>query len=201
MKVIEQYTSTTRFCIICNYVNKIIPAIQSRCMRFRFEPLKKDLVVERLAKIAEIEGMKITKQALATIFKVSCGDMRKCVHILQSCHMSYHEKQQQSYYFFSLFVFHSKIHLLKWKFSKLGEISEDDVFSITGKPTNTDIRDLFNELLKGSFESSRKKLENLQETKGVSLKDILQELYPLVFNLDGGGLFFYFPILVFQFLT
>ena len=38
-RVIEHYTKNVRFCIICNYVNKIIPAIQSRCTRFRFSPL------------------------------------------------------------------------------------------------------------------------------------------------------------------
>jgi len=32
--VIEKYTSNTRFCLICNYVNKIIPALQSRCTRY-----------------------------------------------------------------------------------------------------------------------------------------------------------------------
>ena len=37
-RVIEQYTKNVRFCIICNYVNKIIPAVQSRCTRFRFSP-------------------------------------------------------------------------------------------------------------------------------------------------------------------
>jgi hypothetical protein len=34
--VIEKYTSNVRFCMICNYVNKIIPALQSRCTRFFF---------------------------------------------------------------------------------------------------------------------------------------------------------------------
>ena len=38
-RVIEQYTRNVRFCIICNYVGKIAPAIQSRCTRFRFSPL------------------------------------------------------------------------------------------------------------------------------------------------------------------
>jgi replication factor C subunit 3/5 len=38
-RVIEQYTRDVRFCIIWNYVNKIVPAIQSRCTRFRFSPL------------------------------------------------------------------------------------------------------------------------------------------------------------------
>lgn len=39
VEVIEQYTKNVRFCIICNYVNKIIPAVQSRCTRFRCAPL------------------------------------------------------------------------------------------------------------------------------------------------------------------
>lgn len=34
--VIEKYTSNTRFCMICNYVNKIIPALQSRCTRYGY---------------------------------------------------------------------------------------------------------------------------------------------------------------------
>jgi replication factor C subunit 3/5 len=38
-RVIEQYTRNVRFCIICNYVGKIAPAVQSRCTRFRFSPL------------------------------------------------------------------------------------------------------------------------------------------------------------------
>jgi hypothetical protein len=33
LPVIEKYTSNTRFCMICNYVNKIIPALQSRCTK------------------------------------------------------------------------------------------------------------------------------------------------------------------------
>ena len=43
-RVIEKNTKNTRFCLICNYVNKIIPALQSRCTRFRFAPLEADKV-------------------------------------------------------------------------------------------------------------------------------------------------------------
>ena len=54
-RVIEQYTKNVRFCIICNYVNKIIPAIQSRCTRFRFSPLPMTEVEKRLDGIIEAE--------------------------------------------------------------------------------------------------------------------------------------------------
>ena len=38
-RVMEKFTENVRFCLICNYLTKIIPAIQSRCTRFRFGPL------------------------------------------------------------------------------------------------------------------------------------------------------------------
>ena len=55
-RVIEQYTKNVRFCIICNYVNKIIPAIQSRCTRFRFSPLPISEVEKRVDNVIEAEG-------------------------------------------------------------------------------------------------------------------------------------------------
>jgi replication factor C subunit 3/5 len=54
-RIIEQYTKNVRFCIICNYVNKIIPAIQSRCTRFRFSPLPITEVEKRLNHVVEAE--------------------------------------------------------------------------------------------------------------------------------------------------
>ena len=54
-RVIEKYTRTTRFCLICNYVNKIIPALQSRCTRFRFAPLSKSQMELRLQVVIERE--------------------------------------------------------------------------------------------------------------------------------------------------
>jgi len=54
-RVIEQYTKNVRFCIICNYVNKITPAIQSRCTRFRFSPLPIIEVEKRINTVVEAE--------------------------------------------------------------------------------------------------------------------------------------------------
>ncbi|OMO50673.1 hypothetical protein COLO4_37945 [Corchorus olitorius] len=55
-RVIEKYTKNTRFALICNHVNKIIPALQSRCTRFRFAPLDPIHVTERLKHVIEAEG-------------------------------------------------------------------------------------------------------------------------------------------------
>lgn len=54
--VIEKYTKNTRFALICNHVNKIIPALQSRCTRFRFAPLDAIHVSERLKHVIRAEG-------------------------------------------------------------------------------------------------------------------------------------------------
>ena len=55
MPVIEKYTRNTRFCLICNYVGKIIPALQSRCTRFRFPPLGEGYVRSRLQHVVDAE--------------------------------------------------------------------------------------------------------------------------------------------------
>lgn len=54
-RVIEKYTKTTRFCIICNYIHKINLAIQSRCTKFRFAPLNRDVIKERITHISKVE--------------------------------------------------------------------------------------------------------------------------------------------------
>jgi DNA polymerase III delta prime subunit len=54
--VIEKFTENTRFCIICNYLSKIIPALQSRCTRFRFGPLGTEQMVPRLQHVVSEEG-------------------------------------------------------------------------------------------------------------------------------------------------
>lgn len=53
--VIEKFTENTRFCLICNYLSKIIPALQSRCTRFRFGPLTSDQMASRLEYVIQQE--------------------------------------------------------------------------------------------------------------------------------------------------
>lgn len=55
-RVIEQHTKNVRFAILCNYVNKITPAIQSRCTRFRFSPLPEKEVAKKVDQVVEAEG-------------------------------------------------------------------------------------------------------------------------------------------------
>lgn len=53
--VIEKYTNNVRFCLIGNYLSKIIPAIQSRCTRFRFGPLTTEQMTSRVQHVIDQE--------------------------------------------------------------------------------------------------------------------------------------------------
>lgn len=83
-RIIEDNTKTTRFCIICNYVSKIIDPISSRCARFRFSPLSKESQVARLTMIANNENVKVSEDILSFLVDVSEGDLRRSINLLQS---------------------------------------------------------------------------------------------------------------------
>ncbi|MEM0174409.1 MAG: replication factor C small subunit [Sulfolobaceae archaeon] len=83
-RIMEMYTSTTRFILACNYLSKIIEPIQSRTALFRFYPLKKEDVVTRLMMIAKNEKVEYDQKGLETIYDVTQGDMRKAINLLQA---------------------------------------------------------------------------------------------------------------------
>ena len=83
-RLMEIFTPTSRFILIANYPSKIIEPIQSRTAFFRFTPLKKDDVVERLKWIASQEGVDYEPEALDVIYEISEGDMRKAINLFQA---------------------------------------------------------------------------------------------------------------------
>lgn len=86
-RIIEKYSDNTRFCLICNYENKIIPAIKYRCANFKFKPVKENVIIDKLEYICEKEGIKINKESLNIISNLSGGDFRKSINLLQSVYM------------------------------------------------------------------------------------------------------------------
>ncbi len=84
-KVIESASKITRFCFTCNYIEKIIQPIISRCVKFRFKPLSSDILNERLSSIAKFEKINIPNDCINRIGEISEGDCRKAIMILQNC--------------------------------------------------------------------------------------------------------------------
>jgi replication factor C small subunit len=82
--VMEQYHSTVRFILTCNYANKIIPALQSRCQVLQ---IQKQDITEFTARLAEIlisENIQFDLDLLDTFVKATYPDMRKTINNIQS---------------------------------------------------------------------------------------------------------------------
>ncbi|KAG5976174.1 hypothetical protein E4U58_005797 [Claviceps cyperi] len=87
-RIMEKYTANTRFCIIANYSHKLSPALLSRCTRFRFSPLKEADIRVLVDKVVEEEAVQIAGEAVDALVKLSKGDMRRALNVLQACHAS-----------------------------------------------------------------------------------------------------------------
>lgn len=83
-RTMETYSKLTRFCLICNYVTRIIEPLASRCAKFRFRPLEEERSKERLEMICQQEDVKISPEAILSLIRVSEGDLRKAIMYLQS---------------------------------------------------------------------------------------------------------------------
>lgn len=87
-RIIEKYTTHTRFVLLCNYTHKISPALLSRCTRFRFSPLKEQDIRQLVDKVIDEENVNISPDATDALVKLSKGDMRRALNVLQACHAS-----------------------------------------------------------------------------------------------------------------
>jgi len=91
-RIIEQYSKITRFCIICNYHNKIIDPLISRCSLFRFKPIEYNEIIKKLQYICGKEDLKCSNKILEKIVEICRGDLRKAIGLLQKCYNSFGDK-------------------------------------------------------------------------------------------------------------
>jgi len=87
-RIIEKYSSSIRFCLICNYENKIIPAIRSRCTNFRFSNIDIIHIKNKLKQICINENIFFDNNIIETISVLANGDLRKAINLLQSITMN-----------------------------------------------------------------------------------------------------------------
>jgi DNA polymerase III delta prime subunit len=83
-RTMETYSKMTRFCLVCNYVTRIIDPLASRCSKFRFKSLDQTNAVERVEAIARLEGVKLDEGVSVELVRVAEGDLRKAITFLQS---------------------------------------------------------------------------------------------------------------------
>jgi len=81
--VMEEYQKTARFILTCNYPNRIIPAIHSRCQGFHFERIDQTEYTARVATILVEENIEFDLETLDLYVKVAYPDLRKCINLLQ----------------------------------------------------------------------------------------------------------------------
>lgn len=153
-RVIEKYTDNVRFCIICNYLASITPAIQSRCTRFRFAPLDQKLIIPRLELIVKSENIKMTPDGREALLTVSNGDMRTVINTLQSTAMSFNT------------------------------VTESTVYQCVGQPTPTEMKQVVSILMNEPAKKCMNLIKTKLFDNGYALQDVITHLHDLTFKLD-----------------
>ncbi len=153
-RVIENYTHNTRFCLICNYISKLILALQSRCITFRFSNIDNTVAYKKLKDIIKIEDIKYSDKGLKTIIEISKGDMRKCINLLQSVSMA------------------------------TGNVNELNVYKCSGEPSAQVFSELLDYLTKYSFVDTYNYLNKIRLEYSMSLIDLIRRIDKFILNLE-----------------
>ncbi|GAD99933.1 hypothetical protein AN8064.2 [Paecilomyces variotii No. 5] len=163
-RIMEKYTANTRFCIIANYTHKLSPALLSRCTRFRFSPLKEADIRSLVDQVVEKEHVRIQPEAVDSLVRLSKGDMRRALNVLQACHASSIPLPLRN----------------GPKDQPLPEpetITNETIYNCIAAPHPADIREIVSTLLATSdVTSCLTTLNTLKANKGLALADILTAL-------------------------
>jgi len=153
-RTMEKYTKNCRMILICNYSNKIIPPIQSRCVVFRFSSLNSEDIKTRINYVANEEGITLTPEGLNALVDVSRGDCRRAINYLQSC----------------------------GTISK--KIDQDVVFRVAGEVPPEKIKEILKAALQGQLQSSIDYLNALIKEYGLSGQNIIKNIHREIYELD-----------------
>jgi len=152
-RTMENFSSTCRFILSCNYSSKIIDPIQSRCAIFRFRLLEKKDVEKVMKKIAEKENLIINPEAIEMIYEGSEGDCRRSVNLLQTTA------------------------------AISPAITSDLVSTIISEAKPKDIRVVLEYALSGDFRNSKEKLLDIMLKESISGQDVIKAMQKEIWNL------------------
>jgi len=152
-RIMEIYSRTSRFILICNYLNRIISPIQSRCAVYRFKRIPKELVINHLAKICKNEGVSCSQEVLEKVYEVTSGDLRRAINLLQSV---------------------SSV--------SSGKPTPEDVDRVVGEFTPDAIERLIDSLENGDFNNAVSNLFDYKTATGIDGQEIIKMLLNALFT-------------------
>lgn len=153
-RTMENFSSTCRFCLIVNYSSKIMDPIQSRCAIFRFKPLEEKDIRSIVKIIEKGEKIKVNENAVAALYQICQGDVRRIGNILQSC---------------------AAINK---------NISEELVYEIVSAARPKEIKEILEIATNGNFLMARDKLLDVMLEHGLSGIDIIKQIQKEIWNLE-----------------
>ncbi|MFH8039207.1 MAG: replication factor C small subunit [Candidatus Aenigmatarchaeota archaeon] len=153
-RIMEDFSSITRFIFTANYSNKIIEPLQSRAAVFRFKALEDKYVLEFIERIEKNEKLKITKNGKEAIIRICEGDLRKVANILQVAA------------------------------SIKKEIDEDDIYEAASLAKPKEVKEMLDLAVDGKFLEAKKILEELIIKRGLSGSDLISEIHRQIISLN-----------------
>ena len=153
-RTMENFTSTCRFVLSCNYSSKIIEPLQSRCSVFRFKPLDKQDIIKIIETVTHSEHLTISEKAKEALVDFSGGDCRKLENILQA-----------------------SAALGK-------NISEETVYSLSSAARPKDIKEILELAVSSKFIDARSKLLDTMLSHGLAGIDVIKQMQKEIISLD-----------------
>lgn len=183
--VIEQYSKVSRFCFICNYVNKITDAIKSRCSIVNFKKIDNDKIINKLKLIAQNESMDLSDSEFKLISDLTYGDMRKSIMVLQNVKSRYAFNELISKRFSDLCI-NELLIVSKLNFSNFSNKPkiEDEIYKITGWMTPNEVNDLFNKIMNAKNIKQLNLIAQDVKNIGIALDNIILQLNEIIIKAD-----------------
>jgi replication factor C subunit 3/5 len=82
--LIQSYSTSVRFCLICNYISRIDEGLQNEFLRLRFNQLPREDIISFLKNISEKEELKLELESIKQIQNLYGSDMRSMINFMQS---------------------------------------------------------------------------------------------------------------------